>query len=131
MANNKINMKVRFRSGKFWVGIISVLAVFVTQISLAFGLDVSQQVEQVLNISNTILVLLAGFGVITDPSVKGLGDSDLVLAKDRPTDPNRNIVDFDEEETVMGTDDQMISEVDYEDDPLMDDIAEEKGIQNK
>lgn len=73
-----INLSTRTKSKTFWVAIISALAVFANQITGAFGLDYSAQIEQGVNIIGSILTLLAGLGIIVDNNTKGLKDSDIV-----------------------------------------------------
>ncbi|WBF81947.1 holin [Staphylococcus virus vB_SurM-PSU6] len=73
-----INLSTRTKSKTFWVAIISAVAVFANQITSAFGLDYSAQIEQGVNIIGSILTLLAGLGIIVDNNTKGLKDSDIV-----------------------------------------------------
>ena len=73
-----INLSTRAKSKTFWVAIISAVAVFANQITGAFGLDYSAQIEQGVNIVGSILTLLAGLGIIVDNNTKGLKDSDIV-----------------------------------------------------
>lgn len=73
-----INLSTRTKSKTFWVAIISAVAVFANQITGAFGLDYSAQIEQGVNIIGSILTLLAGLGIIVDNNTKGIKDSDIV-----------------------------------------------------
>ena len=73
-----INLSTRTKSKTFWVAIISAVALFANQITGAFGLDYSAQIEQGVNIIGSILTLLAGLGIIVDNNTKGLKDSDIV-----------------------------------------------------
>ena len=73
-----INLSTRTKSKTFWVAIISAVALFANQITGAFGLDYSAQIEQGVNIVGSILTLLAGLGIIVDNNTKGLKDSDIV-----------------------------------------------------
>ena len=73
-----INLSTRTKSKTFWVAIISAVAVFANQITGAFGLDYSAQIEQGVNILGSILTLLAGLGIIVDNNTKGLKDSEIV-----------------------------------------------------
>ncbi|MCG3400053.1 phage holin [Staphylococcus massiliensis] len=83
---NKINWKVRLKRKSFWVAIISALALFVNNITGAFGVDYSQQVEQSVDIASSVLTLLAGLGVIIDPTTKGVKDSAIVQTYEHPRD---------------------------------------------
>lgn len=104
-----INMQVRLRSGKFWVGILSILGLLVTRVLSIFGIEVEDHtVQEVMDIIMLFLILLAGFGVITDPTVKGISDSDLVMTKDAPTDPRSKVVyTVTDKEDLKGTDEEM------------------------
>ena len=73
-----INLSTRTKSKTFWVAIISAVALFANQITGAFGLDYSAQIEQGVNIVGSILTLLAGLGIIVDNNTKGIKDSDIV-----------------------------------------------------
>ncbi|VEV89262.1 holin [Staphylococcus phage Stab22] len=73
-----INLSTRTKSKTFWVAIISAVALFANQITGAFGLDYSAQIEQGVNIVGSILTLLAGLGIIVDNNTKGLKDSEIV-----------------------------------------------------
>lgn len=73
-----INLSTRTKSKTFWVAIISAVAVFANQITGAFGLDYSAQIEQGVNIVGSILTLLAGLGIIVDNNTKGIKDSEIV-----------------------------------------------------
>ena len=73
-----INLSTRAKSKTFWVAIISAVALFANQITGAFGLDYSAQIEQGVNIIGSILTLLAGLGIIVDNNTKGIKDSDIV-----------------------------------------------------
>lgn len=90
-----INLSTRTKSKTFWVAIISAVAVFANQITGAFGLDYSAQIEQGVNIIGSILTLLAGLGIIVDNNTKGIKDSDIVqtdYTKPRDSkDPNEFI----------------------------------------
>ena len=73
-----INLSTRTKSKTFCVAIISAVALFANQITGAFGLDYSAQIEQGVNIIGSILTLLAGLGIIVDNNTKGIKDSDIV-----------------------------------------------------
>ncbi|VEV88447.1 holin [Staphylococcus phage Stab23] len=75
-----INLSTRTKSKTFWVAIVSAVALFANQITGAFGLDYSAQIEQGVNIVGSILTLLAGLGIIVDNNTKGIKDSEIVQA---------------------------------------------------
>ena len=79
-----INWTVRLRN-KTWLA--SMLALIVTFIyDMLAMLDVVPPVgeEWVLDVLNTALMLLGMLGVVTDPTTKGMGDSDQALTYTEP-----------------------------------------------
>lgn len=81
---SKINWKVRAKKKSFWVAIVSAVALFINNITGAFGLDYSAQVQTGVDIVSTILTLLAGLGIVTDMTTKGIGDSEIVQTYSKP-----------------------------------------------
>ena len=81
---SKINWKVRAKKKSFWVAIVSAVALFINNITGAFGLDYSAQVQTGVDIVSTILTLLAGLGIVTDMTTKGIGDSEIAQTYTKP-----------------------------------------------
>ena len=79
----KINWKVRFKNGK-WVAMF-VGAVVTTSYMICETLGIKIPIPQtdVTKIVTAILGLLSMIGVITDPTTKGIGDSDLAMTYGR------------------------------------------------
>lgn len=73
-----INWSTRTKSKTFWVAIVSAIAVFANQVTGAFGVDYSTQIEQGVNIIGSILTFLAMIGVVVDNNTKGVKDSEIV-----------------------------------------------------
>ena len=73
-----INWSTRAKSKTFWVAIVSAIAVFANQVTSAFGVDYSTQIEQGVNIVGSILTFLAMIGVVVDNNTKGIKDSEIV-----------------------------------------------------
>lgn len=89
----KINWKVRFRNSVWVSGFISqtlilVQAIIVGLSSLgAIHVDlkhVDDWMKWLLGILNVILAYMSYLGLVVDPSVEGVGDSDRVLRRDEP-----------------------------------------------
>lgn len=89
-----INWKVRFKKKSFWVAIISAIALFINNITQAFGLDYSSQVEQGVSIVTSILTILAGVGVIVDPTTAKLGDTGIAQTYSKPRDEQVDPVEY-------------------------------------
>lgn len=98
---SKINWKVRAKKKSFWVAIVSAIALFINNITGAFGLDYSAQVQTGVDIVSTILTLLAGLGIVTDMTTKGIGDSEIAQTYNKPRDSKdpKQYVDWTENES--------------------------------
>src|SRR5699024_7001481 len=82
----KINWQVRLKKKSFWVAIVSAVALFINNITGAFGLDYSASIEQGVSIVTSLLTLLAGLGIIVDPTTKGIKDSEKATEYTKPRD---------------------------------------------
>jgi phi LC3 family holin len=89
-----INWKVRFKKKSFWVAIVSAIALFINNITQAAGLDYSATVEQGVSIVTSILTVLAGVGVIVDPTTKSMSDSGIVQTYAKPRDEQTHPVEY-------------------------------------
>lgn len=86
-----INFKVRFKNPIFWIQIVSI-----TVLTLLSGVGQSWEnmtswpllidtlVAAIMNPVTVVAVLVAWWTAITDPTVKGMGDSLTVLTRDEP-----------------------------------------------
>ena len=81
-----INIKTRLKNGATLTGLISILALLGNQVAVLFGVDYSAEIEQLVNIAGTILLVLSSLGIITDPNTKGVSDSGLAKTYDKPRD---------------------------------------------
>lgn len=81
----KINLPLRLKNKATLTGLVSTFALLLNQIFAVVGVDYSEQVKQVVDIIMTMLTLLAGMGVLVDPTTQGLNDSDYSLEKEEPT----------------------------------------------
>lgn len=81
-----INWKVRLKSKTFWVTAIPTVLLLVQQILALFGVtfDFSNLSSQLLEIVNTIFVLLAISGVVIDHTTEGVSDSKQALGYEKP-----------------------------------------------
>lgn len=79
----KINWKIRFKNGK-WVAMFLGAAVTTGyMICETLGIKIPFSQTDVTKIIMAILGLLSMLGVITDPTTKGIGDSDLAMTYGR------------------------------------------------
>jgi len=90
---NKINWKVRFKN-KLWVSSFVSQTLLLIQ-AIILGLDslhaihinieaLDAWVKWLLGILNAILAYLTYMGIVQDPSVEGIGDSNRVLNREEP-----------------------------------------------
>ena len=82
----KINWKVRVKSKIFWVSLISALLLFAQSCLNVFGVEIEVvNLNESLNlVINSIFTLLAVLGVVTDPTTKGISDSQRALSYTQP-----------------------------------------------
>lgn len=82
----KVNWLVRIKNKAFWMAIIPAMFLLVQQISAIFGytFDFTPLVEQILEVVNTIFLVLAILGIVNDPTTKGLSDSYLARTYTNP-----------------------------------------------
>lgn len=87
----KINWKVRVKNRAFWIAIIPALALLGKQVLELFGMsvDFTNVSKELLGIIETVFVILAIVGVITDPTTKGISDSERALGYNEPNNDRR------------------------------------------
>ncbi len=72
-----INFKLRLQNKATLVALIS-LAFYMLQ---QFGLDIPDNIKSGVN---TLIAILVGLGIVTDPTTKGIGDSEQALNYTEP-----------------------------------------------
>lgn len=80
----KINWKVRVKQPAFWIATIPVLITFVYSVLAFAGITPSITQDTVQNLFIALVALLAQFGIIIDPTTKGVNDSDRAMNYDEP-----------------------------------------------
>lgn len=88
----KINWPLRYKNKHTLVGIVSILALLANQICGFLGLDYSNEIKQIVDIITTILTLLAGLGVLIDPTTEGLNDSEYSNQKTEPSSNDVKVI---------------------------------------
>lgn len=83
---NMINWLVRFKNKNFWITIIPAFLLLIQLVAGVFGfqLDLGDLGNKLLQILDVIFVILAAFGIVTDHTTEGLGDSRLALTYTKP-----------------------------------------------
>lgn len=87
----KINWKVRAKNRAFWIAIIPALALLGKQVLELFGVNVdfTNVSKELLGIIETVFVILAIIGVITDPTTTGISDSERALGYNEPNNDRK------------------------------------------
>lgn len=80
----KINWKVRLKQPAFWIATIPVVITFVYSILALVGVVPSVTEGAVQNLFLTLVSVLAQFGIVVDPTTKGVSDSDRAMNYDKP-----------------------------------------------
>lgn len=80
----KINWKVRLRQPAFWIATVPVVITFVYSVLALLGVAPSITQDTVQNLFVALVALLAQFGIIVDPTTKGINDSDRAMTYDKP-----------------------------------------------
>lgn len=81
-----INWKIRIKNKSFWIAIIPAVLLLIQQIAGIFGIsiDLGDLGDKLLAVINTIFVILALVGVVSDPTTAGIGDSEQALNYTEP-----------------------------------------------
>jgi len=84
MAN--INWKVRIKNKAFWVAIIPAILLLVQVVAAVFGItiDLGEMGNKLLDVVNAAFGVLAILGIVTDPTTKGISDSQRALTYTEP-----------------------------------------------
>ncbi|WBF53829.1 phage holin [Macrococcoides canis] len=110
-----INWKLRLKNKATLTALIAALALLANQVCGLIGVDYSAQIKQLVDISGTLLTILAGIGILIDPTTEGLNDSDYSHQKSEPSSNDvKVIVDSGE---VTG-ESEVTVDVENEGDPL-------------
>ncbi|WP_084591388.1 phage holin [Ureibacillus sinduriensis] len=87
----KINWKVRIRHRQFWVAIISAFVLLINHTASLFGVDITLISAKVQQLLESILLILALFGIIIDPTTAGVHDSSQVMVYSKPRKETEHI----------------------------------------
>lgn len=79
-----INWQIRIKNKTFWLTLIPAVLLLVQAVSAPFGYtwDFVVLNQQLAAIINALFAVLAILGVVTDPTTKGVGDSERALMYD-------------------------------------------------
>ena len=110
-----MNFILRLKNKATLTALVGAILLFIKQITEAFGVDLSEQIEQVSGLIGAIITFLVGIGVVTDPTTTGVKDSGIAKTYTKPRDENVDPVEYQEKG--------------YEPEQWNDDFAEEVEIE--
>lgn len=81
-----INWKVRIANKQFWLQIIPAVILLVQAVANVFGIviDLSEIGVKLVEVVNALFSVLVIVGVVTDPTTKGLSDSEQAMTYEQP-----------------------------------------------
>lgn len=82
----KINWIVRLKNKAFWVAIIPAILLLIQQVCGMFGIkiEIAGLSDQLLSIIGTVFAILSLIGVVNDPTVATLSDSNQAMTYTEP-----------------------------------------------
>ncbi|WP_210123957.1 phage holin [Staphylococcus sp. GDY8P95P] len=92
-----MNFILRLKNKATLTAIVGAILLFIKQITEAFGVDLSAQIEQVSGLIGAIITFLVGIGVVTDPTTVGVKDSGITKTYTKPRDENIDPVEYQSE----------------------------------
>lgn len=81
-----INWKVRIANKQFWLQIIPAIVLLIQAVANVFGyaLDLSDIGNKLIEVVNAVFSILVIVGVVTDPTTKGVSDSEQAMTYEQP-----------------------------------------------
>ena len=89
-----MNFILRLKNKATLTAIVGAIFLFIKQITEAFGIDLSAQIEQISGLVGAVITLLVGLGVVVDPTSKGVKDSGITKTYTKPRDENIDPVEY-------------------------------------
>ena len=82
----KINWLVRIKNKNFWIALIPALLLLVQVVASVFGftLDLGDLGNKLLAVVNAAFAVLSILGIVTDPTTKGISDSEQAMTYKTP-----------------------------------------------
>ena len=82
----KINWLVRIKNKNFWIALVPALLLLVQVVASVFGftLDLGDLGNKLLAVVNAAFAVLAILGIVTDPTTKGVSDSEQAMTYKTP-----------------------------------------------
>lgn len=82
----KINWTVRIKNRDFWISMVPAILVLVNRVLILFGIEWSYEVlnENIVNIIESVFLVLALTGIVNDPTTATLKDSTQAMEYTEP-----------------------------------------------
>lgn len=80
----KINIGLRLKNKATLAALASACVVFAASVAQALGVQLPVSQEQAMGLVSALLTVLAGLGVIVDPTTPGVSDSDRAMGYKAP-----------------------------------------------
>lgn len=82
----KINWLVRIKNKNFWITVIPAVLLLVQVVLAVFGvtIDIGDLGNKLLAVVNAAFAVLSIMGIVTDPTTKGVSDSDQAMTYTKP-----------------------------------------------
>jgi len=90
----KVNWTTRLKNGTTLTALVGAVLLFAKQVTEAFGIDISSQLETISSILGSIITILVALGVVTNPNTKGLSDAGIDLELSKPRNQDMHPVEF-------------------------------------
>ena len=87
----KINWKVRLKNKNFWIAFIPAMLLLVQVVAAVFGyqLELGDLGNKLLAVVNAAFAVLSIVGIVTDPTTKGISDSEQAMTYNKPKDKDK------------------------------------------
>ena len=82
----KINWSVRINNKAFWLAIIPATLIFIQAVANVFGftIDLGEIGNRLIDVVESVFIILAIVGVVNDPTTSGISDSEQALTYTKP-----------------------------------------------
>ena len=83
----RINWKLRLQNKVILYALIALAASFIYQLLAIFGIIPKVEMKQIMDLVSILLEILAGLGIIVDPTTHGIHDSEQAMGYVMPNKP--------------------------------------------
>ena len=82
----KINWMVRTKNKAFWIALVPAVLLLIQVIAAVFGytINMGELGDKLIAVVNALFAVLSILGIVTDPTTKGITDSEQALTYTEP-----------------------------------------------